>query len=80
MLPSHNDRPLSISTEFINYNPYIIPSDDQIFRIRDEERKLNRDTKSRLNLCEKSKSDVLSFTARLREIVGERIYIQIVYV
>lgn len=63
---SIGNNPLTID------NPYIIPTDDQIFRIRDEERiMLNQQSKSRLKLWEKSKTDVLSFSARLREIVGE---------
>lgn len=71
--PSNQGRPMSIGNNPLTIdNPYIIPTDDQIFRIRDEERiMLNQQSKSRLKLWEKSKTDVLSFSARLREIVGE---------
>ena len=80
--PSNQGRPMSIGNNPLTIdNPFIIPTDDQIFRIRDEERiMLNQQSKSRLKLWEKSKTDVLSFSARLREIVGTVclvIYIQI---
>lgn len=74
---SIGNNPLAID------NPFIIPSDEQIFRIRNEERRMmlnQQESKSHLKLWEKksSKTDVLSFTARLREIVGEEVgvYIQ----
>ena len=49
-------------------NPFKIPSDEQIFRIRNEERHsmLSR----HISRLKSSKTEVLSFTARLREIVG----------
>lgn len=55
-------------------NPFRLPGDDQIFRMREEERKLKEESKLKnasLKVWEKAKKEVLSSSQRLKEIVGD---------
>ena len=55
-------------------NPFKLPSDDKIFRVRDEEKRKRqelRESGQRTKLWEKTSSEVTSRTERLRELVGE---------
>lgn len=53
-------------------NPFKLPSDDQIFRLREEERKSKqRNQNSTKSLLDKTQKNVFSRTERLRELVGE---------
>jgi len=66
-----------------NDNPYRMPSDDQVFRIREEERWKHKQSRARslsMRVWEKSKKEVLSFSERLREIVGNVMMMMIVLV
>jgi hypothetical protein len=60
--------------ESVTENPFKLPSDDQIFRMREEERK-NKEQgfmrNSTLKVWEKSKKDVSSRSDRLKDIIGE---------
>jgi hypothetical protein len=60
--------------ETVAENPFKLPSDDQIFRMREEERK-NKEQgflrNSTLKVWEKSKKDVSSRSDRLKDIIGE---------
>ncbi len=56
-------------------NPFLLPTDDQIFRTREEERKAREETRKRnlnLPIWEKtSNQEVLSTSERLKEIIGD---------
>jgi hypothetical protein len=55
-------------------NPFKLPSDDKIFRVRDEEkrkRQEERDAGSKIKLWDKTKGDVTSRTERLQKLVGD---------
>jgi hypothetical protein len=57
----------------MNENPFRLPTDDQIFRMREDERKdkeHSKDFNMSLKVWERSKKEVLSASERLREIVG----------
>ena len=58
-----------------NYeNPFKLPGDDQIFRMREEERLLKEEAKAKnatAKVWEKSKGDTKSSSQRLRDMVGE---------
>ena len=58
----------------MNDNPYRVPSDDQVlFQMREEERRMHQQSRARnqsMRVWEKSRKEVLSFSERLREIVG----------
>ena len=61
--------------ELVNDNPYRVPSDDQVlFHMREEERRMQQQSRAPHNqsmrVWEKSRKEVLSFSERLREIVG----------
>jgi hypothetical protein len=60
--------------ETVNDNPYRVPSDDQVlFQMREEERRMHQQSRARnqsMRVWEKSRKEVLSFSERLREIVG----------
>lgn len=63
----------SSSSEMNHENPFRMPLDDQVFRAREEERAAYQQQRARnmtLKVWEKSKKDVVSFSERLREIVG----------
>lgn len=55
-------------------NPFKLPSDDRIFRLREEEKQRKQEAREKLmtsTIWEKSKSDVLSRSKRLMELVGD---------
>ncbi len=55
-------------------NPFRLPGDDQIFRMREEERRKKEESKifnSTLKVWEKSKAEVESTSQRLKEILGD---------
>mmetsp|Transcript_34526 Transcript_34526/g.32899 ORF Transcript_34526/g.32899 Transcript_34526/m.32899 type:complete len:564 (-) Transcript_34526:109-1800(-) len=55
-------------------NPFRLPSDDKIFRMREEERKRKEETRSanmNLKVWEKNKSEQFSRTQRLQDLVGD---------
>ena len=55
-------------------NPFKLPGDDQIFRMREEEKKKRveeREQNRKLRIWEKQSAGVTSRTTRLRELVGE---------
>jgi len=73
-LPSGKRVPVVIDHEdLLNENPFRLPTDDQIFRMREDERRDKEHSKNfnmSLKVWEKSKKEVLSASERLREIVG----------
>eukprot|EP01032_Pedospumella_encystans_P007903 gene7903-9421_t len=55
-------------------NPFRLPHDDQIFRMREEERRQKEEAKlkaSTMHVWEKSKKEVQSATQRLQEMIGD---------
>lgn len=57
-----------------NNNPFKLPGDDQIFRMREEEKKKRESTSTRTGrqkVWEKSKTEVFSRSQRLKDLVGE---------
>lgn len=71
--PLPGKRAVMDPAELMNENPFRLPTDDQIFRMREDERKdkeHSKDFNMSLKVWERSKKDVLSASERLREIVG----------
>mmetsp|Transcript_10713 Transcript_10713/g.18030 ORF Transcript_10713/g.18030 Transcript_10713/m.18030 type:complete len:252 (+) Transcript_10713:80-835(+) len=55
-------------------NPFKLPGDDQIFRMREEERRMKEESKlqsASMRIWEKSKKDVMSSSQRLKEMIGD---------
>lgn len=55
-------------------NPFKLPSDDKIFRMREEEKKrkeIEREASKSLKVWQKNKTDNMSRSGRLQELVGE---------
>jgi len=55
-------------------NPFKLPGDDQIFRMREEERRMKEESKLKsasMKIWEKSKKDVLSSSQRLQQMIGD---------
>jgi hypothetical protein len=55
-------------------NPFRLPGDDQIFRMREEERKNKEEAKAKslqMPVWEKARKDVLSSSQRLQEMIGD---------
>ena len=73
-LPPIAQEGRSYSTDDLPENPFKLPADDQIFRMREDE-KLKKDTaKSRggnLKIWEKKKEEVASMTQRIKTLVGD---------
>jgi len=68
--PIHNKHDVNDDYE----NPFKLPSDDRIFRLREEEKQRKHDAREKLissTIWEKSKSEVLSRSKRLMELVGD---------
>lgn len=73
MLPPLPGRRAVVDPDLMNENPFRLPTDDQIFRMREDERKdkeHSKDFNMSLKVWERSKKEVLSASERLREIVG----------
>ena len=73
MLPPIPGRRAVVDPDLMNENPFRLPTDDQIFRMREDERKdkeHSKDFNMSLKVWERSKKEVLSASERLREIVG----------
>ena len=71
--PLPGKRAVMDQAELMNENPFRLPTDDQIFRMREDERKdkeHSKDFNMSLKVWERSKKEVLSASERLREIVG----------
>lgn len=55
-------------------NPFKLPSDDKIFRMREEEKlrkEAERENRSHMKIWQKSKTEVMSRSGRLQDLVGE---------
>lgn len=68
--PNSNERTKSLEME----NPFKLPGDDQIFRMREEERRMREEKRKKtlsLKLWEKSKTEGASTAERVRDILGE---------
>jgi hypothetical protein len=55
-------------------NPFKLPNDDQIFRLREEERKkkeLGRETISNSKIWDKNSKTMMSRSARMKDLIGE---------
>ena len=55
-------------------NPFKLPGDDQIFRMREEERRTKEENKlkaANMKVWEKSRKEVLSSSQRLQEMIGD---------
>lgn len=60
-------------TETIFNNPFILPGDDQIFRMREEEKRRKegqREDSGKLEVWQKNKTDLLSRSERLKDLIG----------
>ena len=55
----------------VDVNPFKLPNDDQIFRLREEERRNKDKAKETLKVWEKSKTAPASRAERLRDLVGD---------
>ena len=75
MLPPLGKSNSRRSVEPDNYdNPFKLPGDDQIFRLREEERRNKDEAKQRagtMKVWEKARKDVQSSSQRLQEIIGD---------
>jgi hypothetical protein len=70
-------------TETIFNNPFILPGDDQIFRMREEEKRKKegqREDSGKLEVWQKNKTDLLSRTERLKDLIGKRFIINIIII
>lgn len=68
--PNSHEKSKSLELE----NPFKLPGDDQIFRMREEERRLREEKRKKtlsLKLWEKSKTDGASTAERVRDILGD---------
>jgi hypothetical protein len=70
-LPNGKTRKVDVE-EYVN--PFKLPGDDQIFRMREEERRMKEESKLKsasMKIWEKSKKDVLSSSQRLQQMIGD---------